>query len=40
MSDLKNQRRMAAEVMDIGKNRVHIDPEETERVKKQLQDRT
>jgi large subunit ribosomal protein L19e len=32
MSDLKNQRRMAAEVMKIGQNRVHIDPEETERV--------
>jgi len=32
MSDLKNQRRMASEVMDVGENRVHIDPEETERV--------
>lgn len=36
MTDLKNQRRMAAEVMDVGKNRVHIDPEETERVEEAI----
>ena len=32
MSDLKSQRRMAAEVMDIGENRVWIDPEHTDKV--------
>ncbi len=36
MTDLKNQRRMAAEVMDVGKNRVHIDPEETEQVEEAI----
>lgn len=36
MTDLKNQRRMAAEVMNVGKNRVHIDPEETERVEEAI----
>ncbi|MFO7793655.1 MAG: 50S ribosomal protein L19e [Candidatus Nanohaloarchaea archaeon] len=32
MSDLKSQRRMAAEVMKVGKNRVWIDPEHTDKV--------
>ena len=32
MSDLKSQKRMAAEVMDIGKNRVWIDTEQMDRV--------
>jgi large subunit ribosomal protein L19e len=32
MSDLKSQRRMAAEVMNVGKNRVWIDPEHTDKV--------
>ncbi|MFP4038638.1 MAG: 50S ribosomal protein L19e [Candidatus Nanohaloarchaea archaeon] len=32
MSDLKNQKRMAAEIMDIGENRVKIDPEMQEKV--------
>lgn len=36
MTDLKNQKRMAAEVMDVGKNRVKIDPEETERVEEAI----
>lgn len=36
MADLKSQRRMAAEVMDVGKNRVKIDPEETERVEEAI----
>ncbi len=36
MSDLKSQRRMAAEVMDIGENRVWIDPEQTERVEEAI----
>ncbi len=30
--ELKSQRRMAAEILDIGKNKVWIDPEQTERV--------
>jgi len=32
MSDLKSQRRMAAEVMNVGENRVWIDPEHIEKV--------
>lgn len=32
MSDLKSQRRMAAEIMDVGENRVWIDPEHTDKV--------
>ena len=36
MSDLKNQRRMAAEVMDVGKNRIKIDPDETEKVEEAI----
>lgn len=32
MADLKSQKRMAAEVMDIGKGRVWIDPDQTDRV--------
>ena len=32
MTDLKNQKRMAAEILDVGKNRVRIDPEEMDRV--------
>ncbi|MFB6193200.1 MAG: 50S ribosomal protein L19e [Candidatus Nanohaloarchaea archaeon] len=30
--DLKNQRRMAADIMDVGEDRVWIDPEEQEKV--------
>lgn len=36
MSDLKNQKRMAAEVLDVGENRVWIDPDETERVEEAI----
>jgi len=36
MSDLKSQRRMAAEVLEIGQNRVWIDPEETEKVEEAI----
>ncbi|MFB6180876.1 MAG: 50S ribosomal protein L19e [Candidatus Nanohalobium sp.] len=36
MTDLKSQKRMAAEVMDVGKNRVWIDPEERERVEEAI----
>mgnify|MGYP002761333652 FL=1 len=36
MSDLKSQRRMAAEVMDVGKNRVWIDPEHTDKVEEAI----
>ncbi|MEF8880361.1 MAG: 50S ribosomal protein L19e [Candidatus Nanohaloarchaea archaeon] len=32
MSDLKSQKRMAAEVMDVGEDRVWINPEEQEKV--------
>ena len=32
MTDLKNQKRMASEILDVGENRVKINPEETERV--------
>lgn len=32
MSDLKSQKRMAAEIMDVGKNRVRIDPEMQDKV--------
>ncbi|MFB6099916.1 MAG: 50S ribosomal protein L19e [Candidatus Nanohalobium sp.] len=32
MTDLKSQKRMAAEVMDVGEDRVWIDPEEQEKV--------
>jgi len=32
MTDLKSQKRMASEVMDIGKDRVWIDPEQMDRV--------
>jgi large subunit ribosomal protein L19e len=32
MSDLKSQKRMAAKVMDVGNNRVWIDPEQMDRV--------
>lgn len=32
MTDLKSQKRMAAEVMDVGKDRVWIDPDEQEKV--------
>lgn len=39
MSDLKSQRRMAAEVMDVGKNRVWIDPDILIKSKKPSQDR-
>lgn len=36
MSDLKSQRRMASEVLDVGKNRVWIDPEEEEKVEEAI----
>lgn len=36
MSDLKSQKRMAAEVLDVGKNRVWIDPDETEKVEEAI----
>jgi large subunit ribosomal protein L19e len=32
MSDLKSQRRMAAEVMDVGENRVWMDPDQMEKI--------
>lgn len=32
MSDLKSQKRMAAELMDVGENRVKIDPEMQDKV--------
>jgi large subunit ribosomal protein L19e len=32
MTDLKSQKRMASEVMDVGEDRVWIDPEEQEKV--------
>lgn len=36
MSDLKNQKRMAAEVLDVGENRVWIDPDEIDRVEEAI----
>lgn len=36
MSNLSNQRRMAAEVMDVGENRVWIDPEQQEKVEEAI----
>jgi len=36
MSDLKSQKRMAAEIMDVGQNRVWIDPDEEERVEEAI----
>lgn len=36
MTDLKSQRRMAAEVLDVGENRVRIDPDETDRVEEAI----
>ncbi len=30
--DLKNQKRMAAEILDVGENRIYIDPDEQEEV--------
>ncbi|MFB6144652.1 MAG: 50S ribosomal protein L19e [Candidatus Nanohaloarchaea archaeon] len=36
MSNLKNQKRMAAEILDVGENRVKIDPEETDRVEEAI----
>lgn len=36
MTDLKSQRRMAAEIMGIGQNRVWIDPDEEERVEEAI----
>lgn len=32
MTDLKSQRRIAADVMDVGEDRVWMDPEETEKI--------
>ncbi|PSG98817.1 MAG: 50S ribosomal protein L19e [Nanohaloarchaea archaeon SW_7_43_1] len=36
MTDLKSQKRMAAEVMDVGKTRVRIDPGEQEKVEEAI----
>lgn len=36
MTDLKSQKRMAAEVMDVGESRVRIDPEEQEKVEEAI----
>jgi len=36
MSDLKSQKRMAADIMDIGKNRVRIDPSMQEKVEEAI----
>ncbi len=36
MTDLKTQRRMAADIMDVGENRVKIDPEEKDRVEEAI----
>ncbi len=36
MTDLKSQKRMAAEVMDVGEDRVWIDPDEQEKVEEAI----
>ncbi|MFB6145357.1 MAG: 50S ribosomal protein L19e [Candidatus Nanohaloarchaea archaeon] len=36
MADLKSQRRMAAKVLKVGKNRVWIDPEQEDRVEEAI----
>lgn len=36
MTDLKSQKRMAAEVMDVGENRVWIDPDDIEKVEEAI----
>ncbi|MBY6294249.1 50S ribosomal protein L19e [Nanohaloarchaea archaeon H01] len=36
MTDLKSQKRMAAEVMDVGESRVRINPEEQEKVEEAI----
>ena len=36
MTDLKSQRRMASEIMDVGENRVRIDPEFTEKIEEAI----
>lgn len=36
MSDLKSQKRMASEIMDVGKNRVIIDPEMQDKVEEAI----
>lgn len=36
MSDLKSQRRMAAEIMDVGKGRVWIDPKQEEQIEEAI----
>lgn len=36
MSDLKSQRRMAADIMDIGEDRVWIDPDNIDRVEEAI----
>ncbi|MFB6209666.1 MAG: 50S ribosomal protein L19e [Candidatus Nanohaloarchaea archaeon] len=36
MTDLKSQKRMAAEVMDVGENRVRINPDEQEKVEEAI----
>lgn len=36
MTDLKSQRRMASEILDVGENRVKIDPDQTEKVEEAI----
>ncbi len=36
MTDLKSQKRMASEVLDVGENRVWIDPDNTEKVEEAI----
>lgn len=36
MTDLSTQKRMAAEIMDVGENRVKIDPEEKNRIEEAI----
>jgi len=34
--DLKSQKRMAAEILDVGKNRIWMDPEQTEEIEEAI----
>lgn len=36
MTDLKSQRRMASEVLDVGKNRIWIDPDQKDKVEEAI----
>lgn len=36
MTDLKSQRRMASEIMDIGKGRVWMDPDQSEKIEEAI----